>query len=188
MFGSNTEARTRTTAITGGAVLLIMSAIAMNRPGSDPEPPSEAEVTAECRRLYTELHPTFRAVPEKRFEIRQGDDLLRVYVSATDQWISVCGSGSEGVNQAFATPLTDGPPDQFRLFSNEGSMLKANLVLGRLPAGATTVEARLTSGETVTGTHDGDVFAIWAPDGTVSGAQLTAARTETTVVATTTAP
>ncbi len=186
MFG--TDPRTRTTTVAGGAVLLLLSAMALNRPDPDPAPPTAEAVVAECRRLYGELNPTFRTLPAQRFEVRKGDQLLRVSVSAADEWISVCRSGPMGVDGVSGTRMSDGPDDQLRLFSSKGSMLEQDLLLGHVPAGATGIEARLASGETVTGDHDGEVFAIWAPGGDVAGAQVTAVGPGAAVIVTTTAP
>lgn len=171
MFG--TDPRTRTTTVTGAAVLLLLSAMAFNRPDTDPAPPTADSIQAECRRLYTELNPSFRTLPAQRLEMRKDDELLRVYVSEPDNYVSVCRSGANGLDAVAGTPMGEGPADQLRLFSSEDSMLKENLLLGHVPAGATTIEARLASGEMVTAAHDGDVFAIWSPDATVEGAQVT---------------
>ncbi|GAA1645899.1 hypothetical protein [Actinoplanes couchii] len=168
------DPRTRTTTLAGGAVLLMLSALALNRPDSNPAPPTPEAIVAECRQLYGELNPTFRGLPAQRFEVTKGDELLRVYVSDVDDWINVCRSGPTGVDAAAGTRMSDGPDDQLRLFDSSASMLRANLLLGHVPAGATTIEARLTTGQVVTGDHDGDVFAIWSPDAPVAGAQVTA--------------
>ncbi|MFI7599847.1 hypothetical protein [Actinoplanes sp. NPDC049681] len=59
---------------------------------------------------------------------------------------------------------------------------------GHLPKGAATINARLPSGQVVTGAHDGDIFLIWAPGASVRGARLTAAGPDGSIVDTATAP
>ncbi|GIE90713.1 hypothetical protein [Actinoplanes regularis] len=103
-----------------------------------------------------------------------GDDKLRVYISEADNWISVCRSGTEGVGMTFGTVMEAGPADRIRLFGERDAVVKANVLFGHLPTGATAVKARLASGRVVTGTDDGEVFAVWAPDDSVKSAQLTA--------------
>ncbi|WP_157751154.1 hypothetical protein [Actinoplanes derwentensis] len=168
------DPRTRTTTIAGGALLLLLSIMAVNRQDGDPAPPTPEAIVAECRQLYTELNPTSSAQPAQRFEMTKGDELLRVYVSEPDNWISVCRSGPTGVDAVAAVRMSDGPDDQLRLFDSSDSTLKANLLLGHVPTDATTIQATLTTGQVVTATHDGDVFAIWSPDATVTGAQVAA--------------
>lgn len=188
MPGADTERRTRTVAVAGSAVVLLLWVTTMTRDDSDPTPPGDTEVAAECRRLYTQFNPTFRALPDQRFEVRQGDELLRVYVSEPDEWIGICRSGPTGVVQTFGNRMTDGPAGQLRLYGAEDAGVESDLVLGSLPTGATAIEARLPSGETVTGGHDGDVFAVWTPRRDMTGAQLTATGPDATVLATTTVP
>jgi hypothetical protein len=88
----------------------------------------------------------------------------------------------------FGTVMQEGRADRIRLFGDLDSVLKANLLLGHVPTGASAIEARLVSGQTLTAARDGDVFVVWAPDGAVEGARLTAYGPKGSVIAKATAP
>jgi len=47
-----------------------------------------------------------------------------------------------------------------RFFGGYDSVVKGHLLLGHMPTGATNIEARLATGQTVNGDHDGDIFVI----------------------------
>ena len=82
-----------------------------------------------------------------------------------------------------------GDKDRIELFGAEDSVLKGNLLLGRLPTGTTAIRARLASGRVITGSHDSDVFVIWTTtEGSFPGALLTATRADGSVVAAAVAP
>jgi hypothetical protein len=84
--------------------------------------------------------------------------------------------------------MEQGVQDRIQLFGAEDTVLKSNLVVGRVPTGTTTIRARLASGRTVTGSHDSEVFVIWSVDDSVRGAQLTATRADGSVIVVTSAP
>ncbi len=86
------------------------------------------------------------------------------------------------------TQIEQTAKDRIQLFSAEDAVLKSNLVVGRVPKGTTTIQAQLASGRIVTGSHDGDVFVIWAADHSVRGAQLTATQADGSVIAAASAP
>ncbi|HWS34080.1 MAG TPA: hypothetical protein VN408_15215 [Actinoplanes sp.] len=169
------DPRSRSTMMAGGALVLLLSAMAIQERAGTPAPVTPESVAAECRRVYTEeVNPTFRSLPEQRLEMSKGDELLRVYVAPLDDWVSVCRSGPTGLDAVAGSRMSDGPADQLRLFDSPASTLRTDLLLGHVPTGATTIEAKLTSGAVVPAVHDGDVFAIWSPDATVAGAQVIA--------------
>lgn len=149
---------------------------------------TEAQVAAQCLDSFRQLNGDTIGEPVQRLLARDGDSQVRVYVAGPGEWISICRSGRWGEEETFGTVMEPGPPDRIRLFGGEDSVLKANLLLGHLPRGAATITARLPSGQVVTGTHDGDIFLIWAPGASVRGARLTAARQDGSAVDTATAP
>ncbi|MCA2211568.1 hypothetical protein [Jidongwangia harbinensis] len=141
---------------------------------ADARPMTDAETGAECHRLSAGLQHGFAGVPAQRLEVERGDSTLRVYVSEADDWISVCRSGTAGVDLTFGTVMESGPADSIRLFGDGDAVVKANVLVGQLPAGATTVRARLASGRVVTGTDDGGIFVVWDPTDSVRSARVTA--------------
>jgi hypothetical protein len=144
-------------------------------------------VAAQCRELSTEISHHLTGEPVQRFVARDGDYQARVLVSEADNWMIVCRDDPTGVS-TLGTRMAQGGRGRIELFEAEDSVLKANLVVGRLPTGTTTIRARLASGRVVTGAHDGDVFIIWATADSVGGAQLTAAGADGAVIATAAAP
>jgi hypothetical protein len=178
--------------VTGVVVVVVVSVVAGREAGHSAaavSPPlTEAQVAADCVRLYHELNGASSAEPAPRFVVRNGDRQLRVYVSEPDNWISVCRAGRSGADEVYGTVMEKGRPDRIQFFGGADTVLKARVLLGRLPTGATTIKARLSSGQTVTGTRDGDIFLVWSPDGAVDGARLTAFRPDGSVAATAAAP
>nr|BFE75308.1 hypothetical protein GCM10020092_086090 [Actinoplanes digitatis] len=150
-------------------------------------PVTEEATAAECRELYTELDSHLTAEPELRFAARDGYYQARVYVSEPDNWMAVCRNDPPGA-QYLGTAMEPGAKDRIQLFGAEDTVMKSNLVVGRVPTGTTTIRARLASGRIVTGSHDGDVFVIWTVDDSVQGAQLTATTADGSVIAAATAP
>ncbi|GAA4605142.1 hypothetical protein BJY16_005268 [Actinoplanes octamycinicus] len=124
----------------------------------------------------------------ERFVVRDGDRQIRVYLSEADKWISTCRIGPAGAEETFGTVLNAGPADKITLYGDLDAVLKAKMLIGRLPAKATAITAKLPSGRTLTGARDRDLFLIWAPDTEVEGARLTATGADGKVVATVTAP
>ncbi|RZU51310.1 hypothetical protein EV385_3124 [Krasilnikovia cinnamomea] len=149
---------------------------------------TEAQAAAQCLESLRQLNGDTFGKPVKRLVARNGDSQIRVYVAGRSERISTCRSGKQGEEETFATVMEQGRADRIRLFGGEDSVLKANLLLGHLPKGAATIEARLPSGQIVTGAHDGDIFLVWAPGDSVRGALLTAARSDGSVVDTAVAP
>ncbi|MBQ0907054.1 hypothetical protein KBX63_34770 [Micromonospora sp. U21] len=137
---------------------------------------------------YAELSLPVKAKPVERILLRKEGGWLRVHVSEPDNWIHACEGGPAGMQRGFGCLMEQGPPDKLRFFGGYDSVLKARLLLGHLPTGATSIEARLVSGQTIRGDHDGDIFVIWAPGVSVEGAQVTATGSDGVIIATTTAP
>lgn len=119
---------------------------------------------------------------------RDGDRQIRVYVSEPDKWISTCQLGFSGHEETFGSVISDGPRDRITFYGGADAVLKAHLLIGRLPAKATTNTASLPSGATLTGSTDGDLFLIWGPGTAVESARLTARAADGTAVTTATAP
>lgn len=151
-------------------------------------PMSEAQVTAQCLESVRQLNGDTFGEPVQRLVARNGDSQVRVYVAGRSERISSCLSGKRGEETTFATVMEPGRADRICLFGGDASVLKANLLLGRLPKGAGTITARLPSGQVLTGAHDSDVFLVWAPGASVGGALLTAAKVDGSVVDTAVAP
>lgn len=149
---------------------------------------TEAQVDAQCLNSFHQLNGDTFGEPVQRLVTRNGDGQVRVYVAGRSEWISICRSGRQGEEETFGTVMEPGRADRIRLFGGEDSVLKANLLLGHMPKGAATIKARLPSGQVLTGTHNGDIFLVWAPGDSVQGAQLTAAQPDGTVLDTAAAP
>jgi hypothetical protein len=152
------------------------------------QPPTDADIAAKCRENYTYTDTHLVGEPVQRFVARDGDEQVRVYVSEIDNWMIVCRADAMGVRSGMGTDMEPTRADRIQLFNADDAVLKANLVVGRIPAGTTTINARLASGRVVTGTHDSEVFVVWAAGASVRGAQLTATRADGSVIAATTAP
>jgi hypothetical protein len=155
--------------------------------GAASRPVTDEDVAAKCRERYLFSGPQLTGEPVQRFVMRDGNNQARVYVSEADNWMIVCRKDSLGV-RAMGTQMEQGAKDRIQLFGAEDAVLKSNLVVGRVPRGTTTIQARLVSGRVVTGSHDSDVFVIWAADDSVRGAQLTATRADGSVIAVASAP
>jgi hypothetical protein len=187
------RARSRVAAavVAGAGVLLVASTVVSwhngDSVGAGSRPITDAEISAECQRLNAELNHDFVGEPVQRLVVERGASKLRVYVSEADNWISVCRSNVQGVESTFGTVMEDGPADRLRLFGGWDAVGKANVLFGHLPAGATTVKARLASGQVVTGTDDGEIFVIWTPQDSVEKAQITAYGPRNSVIAETAA-
>jgi hypothetical protein len=125
---------------------------------------------------------------EQRFVSRDGDEQIRVYVSEPDKWISTCRLGAAGMEEAFGSAIEEGPKDRITFYGGADSVLKGHLLIGRLPAEATSITASLPSGATLTAATDGNLFLFWAPGTEVEGARLTARAADGTAVTTATAP
>jgi hypothetical protein len=151
-------------------------------------PAVDAKTSAECRRLYADLNPELVGEPVQRLLVRHNAQQLRVYVSETDNRIGSCQSGQDGVEQTFTTVMDNGPANRIQFFGEWDAVAKANLLLGRVPTGTTTIKAHLASGQTVTGTHDGDIFVVWMPNHSVASAQITALGPDGSAIATAIAP
>ncbi|WP_210918666.1 hypothetical protein [Micromonospora sp. U21] len=149
---------------------------------------SEEQAAERCLDNYAELSLPVKAKPVERILLRKEGGWLRVHVSEPDNWIHACEGGPAGMQRGFGCLMEQGPPDKLRFFGGYDSVLKARLLLGHLPTGATSIEARLVSGQTIRGDHDGDIFVIWAPGVSVEGAQVTATGSDGVIIATTTAP
>ncbi len=193
MRGSSFGPRARLAAAVLGGVAAVTTAVAMGWGAAQPAGPASAPLTeeqanAECLRTYDELSPDSAGQPDHRLTVRDGHGQLRVYVSEPPDWVSTCRIGESGVEQTFGTVMEDGPADRIRLFGADDAVVKARLLIGRLPAGATAITAELPSGRTLAGTRNGDLFVVWAPDTSVADARLTASRPDGTVVATGAAP
>lgn len=165
-------------AVVAGVVVLVASNVISWRDGYSAavgaRPMTDAETSAECRRHYADLNQGFRGEAVQRLVAEQGEQKLRVYVSEADNWISLCRSGAEGVELTFGTVMGEGPKNKICLYGDGDAVVKANVLFGRLPTGATAVKARLASGRVVSGTDDGEIFVVWAPDDSVRSAQVTA--------------
>ena len=153
-----------------------------------PQPLTDEQAGAACRRSLTDLNGETADRLEQRFVARDGDKQIRVYLSEPDKWISTCRLGPAGPEETFGSVTDDGPRDRIIFYGGADAVLKAHLLIGRLPAKATTITASLPSGATLTGSTDGDLFLIWAPDTAVEGARLTARAADGTAVTTATAP
>lgn len=151
-------------------------------------PMTEAQAAAQCLESVRQLNGDNFGEPVQRLVARNGDSQIRVYVAGRSERISSCLSGKRGEEATFATVMEPGRADRIRLFGGDGSVFKANLLLGNLPKGAATITARLPSGQVLTGANDGDVFLVWAPGVSVGGALLTAAKADGSVVDTAVAP
>jgi hypothetical protein len=165
-------------AVVAGAGVLVASTVVSwhngDSVGAGSRPVTDAETGAECQRLNAELNPDFIGEPVQRLVDERGASKVRVYVSEADNWISVCRSNAQGVESTFGTVMEDVPANRLRLLGGWDAVAKANVLFGHLPAGATTVKARLASGQVVTGTDDGEIFVIWTPQDSVENAQITA--------------
>jgi hypothetical protein len=153
-----------------------------------PQPLTDERAGVECQRSLTDLNGEIASRLKQRFVARDGDKQIRVYVSEPDQRISTCQLGPSGHEETFASVMNDGPRDRITFYGGADAVLKAHLLIGRLPAKATTITASLPSGTTLTGSTDGDLFLIWAPGTEVEGARLTARAADGTAVTTATAP
>jgi hypothetical protein len=151
-------------------------------------PLTDADIAAKCRENYTYTDTHLVGEPVQRFVARDGDEQARVYVSEIDNWMIVCRADAAGVRSGLGTDMEPGPADRLQLFNAEDAVMKANLVVGRVPAGTMTIRARLASGRVVTATHDSEVFVVWAAGASVRGAEVTATRADGSVIAVTTAP
>ncbi|WP_139337994.1 hypothetical protein [Micromonospora avicenniae] len=149
---------------------------------------SEEQAAEHCLDNYAELNLPVRAKPVERILLRKEGGWLRVHVSEPDNFITACEGGPAGVQRSFGSIMGQGAPDKLRFFGGYDSVLEARLLLGHMPTGATSIEARLVSGQTIRGDHDGDIFVIWAPGVSVERAQVTASGPGGVVIATTTAP
>ncbi|MBM2620574.1 hypothetical protein JIG36_34240 [Actinoplanes sp. LDG1-06] len=153
-----------------------------------PQPLTDEQAGAACRRSLTELNGETASRLKQRFVAHDGDNQIRVYVSEPDEWISTCRVGAAGVEETFGGRTNVGPPDRITFYGGADAVLKAHLLVGRLPSKATSITASLPSGATLTGSTDGNLFVIWAPGTAVEGAQLTAHAADGTTVTTGTAP
>jgi hypothetical protein len=174
------------------AVAVVAAAWMARRGPTDDRPPwqmSEDQTVAQCRLSHhsqEQLALNTRAV--ERMLLRKGDGWLRVYVAEPDNYINACEGGPHGFMQSFGARMDPDEPGQLRFFGGYDSVLKARLLLGRMPTGAAFIQARLSNGQIIQGNHDGDVFVIWAPGISVDGAQVTATNQEGVVIATAPAP
>jgi hypothetical protein len=150
-------------------------------------PLTDAEIAAQCREHYTGLNPNLTSEPEQRFVSRHGGDQVRIYVSEADNWMIACRSDAIGVT-TFATIMEADTKAGIQDFGGWDSAVKANLVVGRLPARTTAIRARLVTGEVVDGFHDGDLFVVWLSEGSVQGARLIATAADGSVIAEAVAP
>ncbi|MEV0897149.1 hypothetical protein [Actinoplanes sp. NPDC049802] len=182
----------RRRAYTVTAVLAALATAAGCSTGSiadqTPQPLTDDQAGAECRRGLTELNGETADRLEQRFVARDGDNQIRVYVSEADKWISTCQLGPFGHEATFGSRMDDEPHDRITFYGGADAVLKAHLLIGRLPTKAITITASLPSGATLTGSTDGDLFLIWAPGTEVEGARVTARTADGTVVTTATAP
>src|SRR6185369_12775851 len=114
----------------------------------------------------------------------QGDAVARVYVYSES--LTVCVRDGQGV-------ITTGryPEAVWSLWPRAGvpyirirvgAASDAELLIGAVPAGATTVLARTGSAEVAGTVHDG-LFAVWGPDGGLDAAEVRASRDGTVVAA-----
>ncbi|MCO8274128.1 hypothetical protein M1L60_26355 [Actinoplanes sp. TRM 88003] len=174
------------------AVLAVLAAAPGCRAASTTDemarPLTDEQAGAACRRDLAELNGEIADRLEQRFVARDGDGQIRVYVSEPDERISTCRLGASGVEETFATRTDDGPQDKIIFYGGADAVLKAHLLIGRLPARASSITASLPSGATLTGSTDRDLFLIWAPGTAVGGARLTARATDGTTITTATAP
>ncbi|GGR41898.1 hypothetical protein GCM10010168_70680 [Actinoplanes ianthinogenes] len=158
-------------------------------PAAEPSGPlTEAQAVAACQKDLTELNSAMTPRLRERFVVRDGDRQIRIYTSEADKWISTCRVGPSGAEETFGTVTTDGPADKITLYGDLDAVLKAKVLIGKLPAKATGITAKLPSGRTLTGSRDGDLFLVWAPDTPVERAVLTATGKDGKVLATVTAP
>ncbi|MFD1364030.1 hypothetical protein [Actinoplanes sichuanensis] len=153
-----------------------------------PQPLTDEQAGAACQRSLTDLNGEAAGRLEQRFVSRDGDKQIRVYVSEPDKWISTCRLGAAGLEETFGSVMEDGPDDRITFYGGADAVLKAHLLIGRLPAGATSITATLPSGATLTGATDDNLFLIWAPGTEVEGVRLTARARDGRAVTTTTAP
>lgn len=191
--------RTAAVAVTGIALLVGVGVLSWRdgyAAAVASRPMTDEDIAAKCRERYTDLNPHLTGEPVQRFVARAGDEQARVYVSEIDNWMIVCRKDSIGV-WTLGTVMEAGAGNGIELFGAEDSVLKAGLVVGRVPEGTTTIRARLGSGRTVGASHDGDVFVVWLPGDagrdahtgdSLRGARLTATRADGSVAAVATAP
>lgn len=150
---------------------------------------TEQQQAARCLEHYGELNLPVKAKPEERMLLRQNGAWLRLYVSKPDNWITACHGNLDGLTGNFGTIMDDGPADKLRFFGGYDSVLKAHLLLGHMPTGGAFIEARLPNGQTIKGSHDGDIFVIWPPAGIeIEGAQVTVSTQDGAIIATANAP
>ena len=153
-----------------------------------PQPLTDEQAGAACQRSLTELNGEAAGRLRQRFVSRDGDKQIRVYVSEPDKWISTCRLGASGVEETFGSVIDDGPHDRITFYGGADAVFKGHLLIGRLPARATSITASLPSGTTLTGTTDGNLFLIWAPGTEVEGARLTARAADGRAITTAPAP
>lgn len=193
MSADGTRKRRRLVAAAAGLVLLAGAGVAVAAgyerlvAGDQVRPVTDEEVAATCRERYTDLRPDLTSEPVQRFVARDGGFQARVYVAEADNWMIVCRSDAPGI-RTMGTWMEPRPQSGIQLFSADDAVMKFNAVLGRMPAGATALRARLASGRVVAGAHDGDVFVVWAAGDSVRGAQLTATGPDGAVIAVAAAP
>jgi hypothetical protein len=155
---------------------------------------TEQERIALCTRFEPGTEKPPAQPPVLRLLLRDGPNWLRVYRWQTSEpQIGVCQGGPDawivGFHTVMAEPDEAQPAaDQLTFYGGVDAVVKARVLLGAVPPGATTIEARLPSGRTLAGQHDGVVFAVWAPGQEVEGAQVTAYDAGGKAVATGSAP
>lgn len=101
------------------------------------QPMTDADIAAKCRENYTYSNSHLVGEPVQRFVARDGDEQARVYVSEIDNWMIVCRADTTGVRSGLGTDMEPGPADRLQLFNADDAVLKANLVVGRVPTGQT---------------------------------------------------
>ena len=187
-MSSSARRRAPTVAAVLAALATMAGCSATTNADETAQPLTDERAGAACRRSLAELNGEIASRLKQRFVAREGDHQIRVYVSESDKWISTCRVGAAGVEETFGSRTNDGPHDRITFYGGADAVLKAHLLVGRLPSKATSITASLPSGATLTGSTDGDLFVIWAPGTAVEGARLTAHAADGTAVTTGTAP
>jgi hypothetical protein len=154
---------------------MIVAAIALRplavEPVRDPVALAQRDETA-CATNWEQLNPTNPALPEPTLVARDGERWVKLF--AEPEFLSVCTRARVGEINLFGTALVPARPGKITFQDGLEAALKADVLLGNVPAGTTSVQAKLRNGQVVAGATDGTYFVVFAPGQDLVGATVTA--------------
>ncbi|GAA1647934.1 hypothetical protein [Catellatospora bangladeshensis] len=176
-------------------------ATASATPGATPSAtsaPWHAGFAEDCRRKWldsdrSKLAPEDRAeLPPLRMEALEPELGIRVY--GNDRVIADCerSPGGLGISMTYAQPTQRLLPDVGARIPRYGSIshldgslsevASADYFVGRVPAGATRVDAVSPDGRVIEARLDGGLFLLWAPEGGLNDAIVRAHTATATIL------